>query len=179
MGLDPAALRLLAATDRLQAESQAIDLIAERMGPLSDTHVFGRAHLWTSSTVYVPPNPRPTGPKDAAKQLRYELAKRSLPDLAAPPRLLSQLHIGNGPLHADGLELVRAGGERPPVATGYFFELRFTAEISGPLAFGWSCHRGLGQFAPMSSSPEYETKARLPARSTRECDADPERTFPG
>lgn len=157
MGLDPAALRLLAATDRLTIDGHAIDLVAARMGPLRDFELVG-GRVWISSTPYVPPNRRPTGPKDAAKQLRYEIARRQLAaTLAAPPRPYSELRVGRCGLRPDGFDRTRADGERPPVESQYFFELTFTTPISGPLAFGWSCHRGLGQFVPVPATEGLES----------------------
>ncbi len=151
MGFDPAALRLLASTDRLVlSNGDAVDLIAERMGSLDKVGHPGPARVWISRTAYDPPNDRPTGGRDASRQLKYEIGKRESPKLLSKPMPLAQIQHG-GEIHVPELfhSQTDEGQMRP---SKFFFQLEFEQPASGPLAFGWCCHRGLGQFVPVQQS---------------------------
>jgi CRISPR-associated protein Csb2 len=148
MGFDPAALRLLATTDRLVlSNGQAADLIAERMGPLDHIGHAGPSRVWLSRTAYVPPNERPTGGKDAARQLTSEVKQRSLPKLVGKPTPLPNLRHGGKVLAPRLFHSETEDGQTR--SQKFFFQLEFDRPVSGPLAFGWCCHRGLGQFVPL------------------------------
>jgi CRISPR-associated protein Csb2 len=153
MGLDPATLRLLVATDRLMLwNGVAVELVPERMGAFDAAGHHGPARGWISLTAYVPPNPRGAfNPKDAAKQLRNEIGRRCLPaPLCASPQHVPHLDAGGRRIEAASFKLRAGDGEGPPRgAEPAFFALEFEAPVCGPLAFGWLCHRGLGQFAPL------------------------------
>jgi CRISPR-associated protein Csb2 len=151
MGLDPAALRLLVATGRVNlTNGAALDLVAECMGPLGHAGHAGPARKWISRTAYVPPNDHgKAGAKDAANQLRYEIRKRTDPArLSRAPAQLSHIVLGDHTLVPDIFHLTSENGEARPSSDAFFFQLEFEAPQSGPLAFGWNCHRGLGQFVP-------------------------------
>jgi CRISPR-associated protein Csb2 len=151
LGLDPAALRLLAATDRLVLSNGVdVDLVPQRMGALDHVGHYGPARHWISHTAYVPPNDRPTDCKDAAKQLKYEVAKRTMIRLVGSPIHTSHLDYGGARLEPKHFELVRTDREERPPEFAYFFRLELESAVTGPLAFGWSCHRGLGQFVPVA-----------------------------
>jgi CRISPR-associated protein Csb2 len=153
MGLDPAAVRLLAATDRLVLSNGAIvELVLQCAAGLDAAGHVGPAHIWLSHTAYVPPNARPSfHPKNAARQLRSEIAKRALPaPLVATPVFVPQLGNGDDTLTPQHFYLESDAGETPPQGSQpCFFRLEFEQPVPGPLAFGWDCHRGLGQFAPV------------------------------
>lgn len=169
-GLDPAALRLLLATEHLVLDNmEEVYLVPERMGGLDCTGHFGEARVWISRTAYVPPNGRPRSAtedagerppdaarrrKDAAKQLKYEIKKRGLSSpLAVGPTVVPHLDFGFDWIDPKAFAVESSSGDRPPMgALPYFFCIEFTEEVSGPLAFGWACHRGLGQFVPLLGS---------------------------
>lgn len=152
MGLDPNALRLLVATDRLALPNGvAIELVPERMGGLDLAGHHGPAQAWVSRTAYVPPNGRPDfDAKDAAKQLRNEIGRRGLTaPLARPPLPVPHLDHGGYRFEPEMFHLVAVNGDKPPRGSQpCFFRLEFERAVTGPLAFGWACHRGLGQFVP-------------------------------
>lgn len=152
MGLDPAALRLLVATDRVTLSNGVwLELMLERAGGLETAGRAGPAVEWISRTAYVPPNDRPRfDPKDAARQLKYEIGKRGLGSkLVAPPRLVPSLDLGGCKLSGRDFHLERdADDPLPEGAEPCFFRIEFERPVTGPLAFGWACHSGLGQFVP-------------------------------
>lgn len=153
IGLDPAALRLLVTTDRLVLSNGCVvDLVPQRMGLVDQVGHGAMAQTWISRTAYVPPNDRRTGPKDAAKQLAYEVAKRQLPKLTRKPKVFTHIACGDDDVTADLFHLESAKGESRSPNSAFFFELEFERPVAGPLAFGWSCHRGLGQFVPALKS---------------------------
>jgi CRISPR-associated protein Csb2 len=161
MGLDPAALRLLVTTDRLVlSNGHVMDLVPQEMGRIDQVGHTGAAKTWISRTAYVPPNVRRTGPRDAAKQLGYETAKRQLPKLVAKPAAFTHIDCGGERLTPDLFHLECANGETRSPNSAFFFKLEFEQPVRGPLAFGWSCHRGLGQFVP---APPSHAPLRLPA----------------
>lgn len=154
VGLDPQAIRLLAATDRLTLSSGThAYLTPERMADLAGMpeSLRGPARTWISRTAYMPPNKRPKfDPRDAARQLKSEVSKRGIAvPLAAVPQWMPVLDHGGENLAAGAFHLDKDNGEPPPAGSGpCFFRLTFETPVAGPFAFGWSCHRGLGQFVP-------------------------------
>lgn len=150
MGLDPAALRLLVAADRITLSNGAwLELTLERAGGLEAAGHCGPATEWISRTPYVPPNGRPRfDAKDAARQLKYEVGKRRLgAALVGPPKLDAFIEHARGRLAMGEFDMVSDLGNQPPSgAAPCCFRLTFDRPVSGPLAFGWACHKGLGQF---------------------------------
>jgi CRISPR-associated protein Csb2 len=153
-GLDPRAIRLLAATDRLTLTSGTYaHLMPERMGDLASlpVGVRGPSRSWVSRTAYMPPNGRPKfDARDAARQLNSEIGKRTLAaPLANTPQLMTQIAHGGEPLSPEAFHRDKDNGGVPPSSSApCFFRLIFAEPVTGPLAFGWSCHRGLGMFLP-------------------------------
>ena len=152
-GLDPAAVRLLAATDRLTLSSGAqVELLLERAGgpEAADEVLRGPAHVWNSRSPYVAParDRSSFDIRDAQRQLKHEIGKR-MPSaiLAAAPEPLDDLIHAGEPLRAEHFHIVQDNGGTPPQsARPCFFRLTFEHPVDGPLAFGWGCHRGLGLF---------------------------------
>jgi CRISPR-associated protein Csb2 len=156
VGLDPRAIRLLAATDRVRlSNGVGAELLTERVVPLAELpeSLRGPSAVWVSRTAYLAPNDRPRvrlDLKDTIRQLRHEIGKRGLAaPLARPPEHLpALLHAGEDlPAHAFHLAKDN-GGRLPQGAHPCFFRLTFERPVAGPLAFGWASHRGLGLFVP-------------------------------
>lgn len=151
-GLDPRAIRLLAATDRLALSigTQA-HLTPERMSSQSGLppSLAGPALTWVSRTAYLPPNTRPKfDARDAARQLKSEIAKRGLAaPLAKAPEWFATMAHGGQSLPATAFHIDKDNGDQPPAGSApCFFRLTFERPVTGPFAFGWACHRGLGMF---------------------------------
>jgi len=153
MGLDPSALRLLVATDRVMLSNGVwLELVLERAGGMDVAVDAGPSTEWVSRTAYVPPNDRPPfTEKDATRQLKYEIKERGLQAaLKGAPQLVGHLDIAGNRLDPDSFHLDPDWGEgRPERARPRLFRLEFETPVSGPLAFGWGCHKGLGQFVPV------------------------------
>lgn len=152
MGLDPSALRLLAATDRIGlSDASRLDLVLERACSRDHADCFGVSRLWASRTPYVPPVDGRSSEKEAVKILRSEIKKREKDAvLTSKPEGVSQLAYAGLAVTPAQFALERVNGKRPPRgAEPRFFRLEFEQPVAGPLAFGWACHQGLGQFAPV------------------------------
>jgi len=124
--------------------------------------------LWESATPYVPtrhPHRRSGEGRRAdggdadldarEHEIRREWRRRqeadpTLPDLESVEALDRCVLPGRRTLH--WLEFhprwLRRGGP-PPVSAAWGFRLRFTRPVAGPLALGYGCHCGLGQFRPV------------------------------
>jgi CRISPR-associated protein Csb2 len=152
VGLDPRALRLLAATDRIRLSNGVrAELVTDRVVPLPElpAGLRGPARAWKSRTAYVPPKGR-RRLEDVIRLLEHEIRKRGLDaSLAQPPKHIPVLEHAGETLTADAFHTTKDDDGRPPDgAQPCFFGLTFERPVSGPLAFGWSSHRGLGMFVP-------------------------------
>lgn len=125
----------------------------------SDEAGFGPARVWRSVTPFIATRhfkergtKRDTFPRDqlAEYNLREELERQGFPP---PVRVMP----------VDGLSLPRGhsiawrffrqqrvfGQGRRGAEFGKGFEIEFGEPVSGPMALGYACHYGLGQFAPV------------------------------
>lgn len=148
-GLDGAALTLLAAAVRLDLPGYGgWRLYPQWMGASDDGGLFGPARTWVSRSVYFPPWHRADASFPPARQIARELVAAGLP---APRHIefygeaiLGGIAVLPGDFHA-----VRERGKRPPRGSqGIFARLIFDTPVAGPLALGFGCHFGLGQFTP-------------------------------
>ena len=115
--------------------------------------------VWVSRTPYLlsrhpktyrdgRPKPGPDGLQidGPESQLRAELARRGFP---APVTLELVRHTRMGGKEVRWLEFRRerpSGGGRLASPMGYGFRVTFGEAVRGPLALGYGCHFGLGQF---------------------------------
>ena len=154
-GLDPAAIRILAASDRLRMSNGVrAELVLDRAGgpDCLPASLGGPAPTWVSSTPYVPDGPDRVryDSDDAARQLKHAVGKRR-PNavLAERPKLLDRHPHAGEELAPEKFHLEMDNGAKPDdAADPGFFRLTFASPVQGPLAFGWGCHRGLGIFVP-------------------------------
>lgn len=113
--------------------------------------LFGPARLWRSATPFVPVRyPKRRGGRwvdTQEDQVKLELQRRNLPDfILARPLPNCELRDGGW---LDWMEFRRdrrTGGGRQARVPACGFEIAFTAEVCGPIALGYGCHFGRGQF---------------------------------
>jgi CRISPR-associated protein Csb2 len=125
--------------------------------------IFGRSMVWQSITPFTlvrhPKVRRGQLVDGPEQQVSLEFSRRrSFPEhlahygtgqLQEPPEILPAIPCANRPLYPLEFYRWRKGGPAAPGA--YFFRLTFNQPIAGPLALGYGCHFGLGQFAPIQS----------------------------
>lgn len=79
-------------------------------------------------------------------QLRAELARRGHPGPVSV-ELVRETTVGGKELRwLEFRRQRRSGGGKPSSLTGYGFRLTFDQPVRGPIALGYGCHFGLGQF---------------------------------
>lgn len=148
--------RELAAFDRFRALRQIgkgrpdLDVVLAALGSASelrDARPLRCGKLWRSVTPYVPV--RHTKHRRSAlidtpeQQLAREISLRGLP---APSGIRPVGRDARGKRWLEyRLERVTGDGSHGQLY-GHGFELEFPIEVSGPLALGYACHFGLGQF---------------------------------
>lgn len=169
-GIPWALLPVLAERARLElADLGSWRLLPTEMGSRISGMLFGPARRWGSTTAYVTPLARQREKRngethllDTAEQLRWEIGQRKLGarlsglalspaivrgemlipavDFTVAARRLSELPPGRrAPRHWS-----------PPRDADYTAaELSFDRPVSGPLAFGFGAHFGLGLFEPV------------------------------
>lgn len=176
-GFGPTELAALMRLERLYGGS--VDLRAEVLLAWDDRvpggagAAAGLAATWESATALILPRhpkrrrdgtPKLTprgeqldGPEDQLRReiaLRREAGVQGLPDPVAVSRLERlALPTGRGEIRWQDFLWRRPGGGS---ASGLAFGLRvtFPYPVPGPLAFGYGCHFGLGQFRPASGGSE-------------------------
>lgn len=150
-GLDPQALRLLVATDRVMLDGNKIILMPHSMGQATAATHAGPARRWRSITPYIAPNRR-FDEKDCLKQLRYEVKERTLGVPLISPGAAEMLKSPADIKTANEFDLTSDPAHpRPKGSEPRLCRLTFSEPVSGPLAFGWGCHTGMGQFVPDDS----------------------------
>ena len=128
-----------------------LQLVPLRWGTCAD--LFPPARRLASATPFVPPRHHRKGRGSLAEWLVTEVRREAVhhglpvPSQVTPvPRL--RTHLGR---QIRWLEFRRSRkGEQPRM--GYGFELEFAEPVTGPIALGYGCHFGLGQFVPVEVS---------------------------
>lgn len=108
-----------------------------------------KSHIFVSATPFVPPRHYRKGRGDfnewLAEEVRREAAYHGLPpplSITPVPRLVRR----GRSLH--WLEF-RRNRKGDTITIGYGFRLKFPEPVAGPVALGYGCHFGLGQFEPV------------------------------
>lgn len=128
----------------------------------------GHSRCWTSETPFVAPRfVKKSGSNSLEGQIRAELASRGLP---APVTVRVDVSPSEGAtncrLATQFRHFVRArkrGGNAPPQDAGWYLEIEFAEDVTGPICIGYGSHFGLGVMAARCSrTPPHA----MPARST-------------
>lgn len=107
--------------------------------------IFGIARHWESVTPYLHPWHRKKRGFGHVEQLQRECRERGLPEPEV--ELIDSIPIKGRkkrPIHFHRFRNKR--GLMQPDTHGCFVRLSFPEPVSGPLAFGFGCHFGLGMF---------------------------------
>jgi CRISPR-associated protein Csb2 len=108
---------------------------------------------WASRTPFIPPHfLKPEGKDSLEGQVRAELRRRRLPDLATAPMVTQpsgEDAAGHQARRFRHFARTRREGGKPGPPPGLFhLTLTLESPIAGPLCLGWGCHFGLGSFVP-------------------------------
>lgn len=173
-GFDHAAQRALAVVNRLRQTAGRPDVQLVLIG-LGDAEAYGgydvragmtpqlaTSRTWVSRTPFLlsrhpkrhkDGSPRlrddatwMDGPED---QLRRALQHQGFPDPAALTALDHVLAAGKPVRWLSFAWQRRDKAEAPAVPQGFGFRLEFAEPVQGPIALGYGCHFGLGQFAAL------------------------------
>lgn len=169
-GLPPAAQKVLGRLKKLWGQGgHDVYLALVGLGNAADyggfnvmggqTPQLATSRVWVSKTPYMltrhPKTYRDGRPKvgedglqvdSPESQLRNELARRGLP---SPVNVEPVQHIEVRGKRVRWLEFRRerlTGGGRLASPAGYGFRVTFPQPVTGPVALGYGCHYGLGQF---------------------------------
>jgi len=170
-GFDPEAQRALAGVRRLWQPQRRPDIHLALLG-LGEPEVHGgfdpqqgqtpqlaSSRVWVSRTPFVlyrypatrndgSPRLREDGSwKDGpADQARLALERRGLPEPAQIEPLDHTAAAGRQLRWLQFARERREGQQAPVTLRGYGFRLVFAEPVTGPIALGYACHFGLGQF---------------------------------
>ena len=108
---------------------------------------------WVSRTPFIPPRFLKADGKDSIEgQIRAELRRRGLPDLATAPMVTlpsGEDAAGQQARRFRHFARTRREGGIPGPPPGLFhLTLTLQSPVAGPLCLGWGCHFGLGSFVP-------------------------------
>jgi CRISPR-associated protein Csb2 len=99
---------------------------------------------WVSATPFVL-NRYPKKNKDTpADQVKLELERRGFPE----PTAIEPYQLRVNGRWLSWLDFKRFRSHRPATGQAYGFRLIFDEPVKGPIALGYACHFGLGQFVP-------------------------------
>ncbi|CUS32794.1 type I-G CRISPR-associated protein Csb2 [Candidatus Nitrospira nitrificans] len=163
-GFSSEAIRVLTALQQIrQGENEPLRLMLEGFGTASlfdkVTSLTGKSAIWRSVTPYLHPwhlkKPELRTPKATAAailgQLHREWCQRGtdLPKIVEMSELASIRHGGRVMRSLHFHRFRRKHGLAQPDTRGRLLELRFEQPVTGPIALGYACHFGLGQFMPV------------------------------
>ena len=122
--------------------------------------LLGRSTIWRSCTPYLFPwHAKKGGRFGPDEQIVKEILQRGLPEPISVKHV-SQIPVGtrvqrvigeSADITVERFRRRRIGrpDQHAPDAYGSFLVLHFPEPVSGPMAFGFACHYGLGMFVPM------------------------------
>lgn len=160
-GFGSEAIRVLTALQQIKRdEGEPLRLMLEGFGTASlfdrGTSLAGESALWRSVTPYLHPwflkKPEMRTPEAAAAavlgQLQREWRQRGndLPKIIEINELAFIRHGGRALRSLHFHRFRRKNGLVQPDVRGRLLELRFEQPVRGPIALGYGCHFGLGQF---------------------------------
>lgn len=168
-GFGSEAMRVLTALRQIKRdEGEPLRLMLEGFGTASlfdrVTPLTGESAIWRSVTPYLHPwhlkKPEMRTPEAAAAaifgQLQREWRQRgiNLPKIVEANELASIRHGGHTLRSLHFHRFRHKSGLVQPDTRGRLLELRFGQSVRGPIALGYACHFGLGQFVAVDEERE-------------------------
>ena len=158
-GFEDQQRRALAAAARVYGrQGHPLRLVLLGFGSHEQSPLLGTSRIWVSRTPFVPTRHFKKN-RPHQEQLRgwiiRELESREwLKDAAAQLESIDEVNSTNlGGKQTRWLAFRRwrnSGGGAKANSSGYGFRLTFREPVQGPIALGYGCHFGLGQFMPES-----------------------------
>ena len=116
---------------------------------------LAQSRIWRSVTPYIlTRHPKKNGKDSPAAQVAKDLLRRGLPK---PERIEHLDHTKITGKKVRWLEFRRfrcGGGGQIADSRGFGFEIVFSEPVRGPIALGYGCHFGLGQFVAVQEARE-------------------------
>jgi CRISPR-associated protein Csb2 len=116
---------------------------------------LAQSRIWRSVTPYVlTRHPKKNGKDSPSSQVARELLRRGF---SAPDHIEQLDHPNIRGKKLRWLEFRRlrnGGGGRVSSTLGFGFKIYFAQPVRGPIALGYACHFGLGQFVPVEETGE-------------------------
>jgi CRISPR-associated protein Csb2 len=113
---------------------------------------LGSGATWVSRTPFIPPRFLKSSGRDSIEgQVRAELQRRGLPDMAVAPTIAMPADENEAGRHAQWFRRfarTRQGNGQTPPAGMFHVTLTLDRTIEGPICLGWGSHFGLGLFVP-------------------------------
>jgi len=113
---------------------------------------LGSGTNWVSRTPFMPPRFLKSRGKDSIQgQVRAELQRRGLPDIAVAPTVTAPTDESDAGRRAQWFRRFarkRQGNAGTPPAGLFHVTLTLDRSVEGPICLGWGSHFGLGLFVP-------------------------------
>jgi CRISPR-associated protein Csb2 len=106
-----------------------------------------QSRIWRSVTPYVLTRyPKKNGKDSPASQIARELVRRGFPNPEQIERLDHAMIVGKKVRWLEFRRFRNGGGGQLADSRGFGFKVVFSEPVRGPIALGYGCHFGLGQF---------------------------------
>ena len=110
---------------------------------------LAHSRIWRSVTPYVlTRHPKKNGKDSPASQVERELMRRGFPQPERIEHLDHAMILGKKVRWLEFRRFRNGGGGQFADSRGFGFEVVFSEPVRGPIALGYGCHFGLGQFVP-------------------------------
>lgn len=108
---------------------------------------LAQSRIWQSSTPYVlTRHPKKNGKDSPSSQVEKELVRRGFPQPERIDHLDHAMIVGKKVRWLEFRRFRNGGGGQLADSRGFGFEIAFAEPVRGPIALGYACHFGLGQF---------------------------------
>jgi CRISPR-associated protein Csb2 len=108
---------------------------------------LAESRIWVSRTPFLlARHPKRNGKDSPTAQVRVELIRQGFPDPVKVTSLDHTVIAGKKLRWLEFQRIRKQGNGRLAGPRGYGFRIEFRESVNGPIALGYACHFGLGQF---------------------------------